>query len=130
MIRLLLLNNFNPVMSHRRVQKKEKATNYCVRFGDSLWSADQLPAQVVNIEVYKEHVLTYVIFWHLKKYQNLSLLCASFQQELSAKSRRDFQTQSYARRGKRQRVIQHTATYACVMRTHCTCDCVHYSESE
>ena len=37
MISLLLLNNFYPVISHRRVQKK--ATNYCVRFGRSLWSA-------------------------------------------------------------------------------------------
>ena len=26
-------------MSDRRVQKKRKATNYCVRFGHSLWSA-------------------------------------------------------------------------------------------
>ena len=48
MISLLLLNNFYPVTSYRRVLKKMKATNYCVRFGHSLWSANQLPAQVVN----------------------------------------------------------------------------------
>ena len=35
-------------MSHRRVQKEKKATNYYVRFGHSLWSANQLPAQEVN----------------------------------------------------------------------------------
>ena len=39
MIRLLLLNNIHPVISYRRVQKKKKATNYCIRFGHSLWSA-------------------------------------------------------------------------------------------
>ena len=31
MISLLLLNNFYPAMSYRRVQKKRKATNYCIR---------------------------------------------------------------------------------------------------
>ena len=36
---LLLLNNFNPVMSHRRAQKEKTTTNYCIRFGHSLWSA-------------------------------------------------------------------------------------------
>ena len=34
MINLLLLDHFYPVMSY-----KKKATNYCVRFGRSLWSA-------------------------------------------------------------------------------------------
>ena len=46
---LLLLNNFYLVM-YRRVQKKKKATNYCIRFGHSLWSANQLPAQGVNCQ--------------------------------------------------------------------------------
>ena len=41
-------NNFYPVMSYRRVQKKKKATDYCIRFGHSLWSANQLPAQGVK----------------------------------------------------------------------------------
>ncbi|CAD1475057.1 unnamed protein product, partial [Heterotrigona itama] len=27
---------------------KKNATNYCVRFGHSLWSANQLPAQEVK----------------------------------------------------------------------------------
>ena len=31
-----------------RVQKEKKATNYRIRFGHSLWSADQLPAQGVK----------------------------------------------------------------------------------
>ena len=31
MIRLLLFNNFHPVILYRRVQKKNKATNYCIR---------------------------------------------------------------------------------------------------
>ena len=48
MISLLFLNNFYPVISHRRVQKKKKSTNYCIRFGHSLWSANQLPAQGVT----------------------------------------------------------------------------------
>ena len=48
MISVLLLNHFYPMISYRRVQKKKKATNYCIRFGRSLWSANQLPAQVVN----------------------------------------------------------------------------------
>ena len=28
---IILLNHFYPAMSHRRVQKKKKATNYCIR---------------------------------------------------------------------------------------------------
>ena len=40
-INLLILNNFHPVISHRRVQKEKKATNHCVRLGRSLWSANQ-----------------------------------------------------------------------------------------
>ena len=39
MINLLLRNNFYPVISYRRVQKKKKGKNDCVRFGHSLWSA-------------------------------------------------------------------------------------------
>ena len=46
---LLFLNNFYPVMSYRRVRKKQKATNCCVggsvaRYGPRA----QLPAQVVK----------------------------------------------------------------------------------
>ena len=48
MINLLLLNNFYPVIWYRRVRRKKKATNYCIRFGRSLWSANQLPAHVEN----------------------------------------------------------------------------------
>ena len=48
MINLSLLNNFYPVISYRRVQKEKNATNYCIRFGHSLWSANQLPAQGIN----------------------------------------------------------------------------------
>ncbi|KOX79319.1 hypothetical protein WN51_09121 [Melipona quadrifasciata] len=33
------------MISYQRVQKKKKATNYCIRFGHSLWSANQLSAQ-------------------------------------------------------------------------------------
>ena len=47
---VLLLNNFCPVISHRRVQKEKKTTNYCC--GHSLWSANQLPVQVVNVQYY------------------------------------------------------------------------------
>ena len=35
-------NNFYPVISYRRVQKEKKATNYCIRYGHSLWSANQV----------------------------------------------------------------------------------------
>ncbi|KAF3422329.1 hypothetical protein E2986_10876 [Frieseomelitta varia] len=50
MTSLLLLDDFCPVISYRCVQKKKKkkATNYCIRFGHSLWSANQLPAQGAN----------------------------------------------------------------------------------
>ena len=37
-------------MSYRRVRKKQKTTNYCIRFGRSLWSANQLSAQGINNE--------------------------------------------------------------------------------
>ena len=47
-INLLLLNNFYPVISYQRLQKEKKATKYCTRFGHSLWSANQLPAQGVE----------------------------------------------------------------------------------
>ena len=36
---LLILNNFYPVVSYRRVEKEKKATNHFIRFGHSLWSA-------------------------------------------------------------------------------------------
>ena len=35
----MLLNNFYPLISYRRVRKKKKATNYCIRLGHSLRSA-------------------------------------------------------------------------------------------
>ncbi|CAD1480294.1 unnamed protein product, partial [Heterotrigona itama] len=41
---LLLVNNFYPVISYRRVEK-ESDVYYCIRFGHSLWSANQLSAQ-------------------------------------------------------------------------------------
>ena len=44
MTSLLLLNSFYPMISHRRAQTKKKATNYCIWFGHSLWSANQLPS--------------------------------------------------------------------------------------
>ncbi|CAD1469003.1 unnamed protein product, partial [Heterotrigona itama] len=44
----LLLHNSYPVIYHTDEFKK-KATNYCMRFGHSLWSANQLPAQEVNL---------------------------------------------------------------------------------
>ena len=40
--------SFYPVISYRRVPKKKKATNYRIRLGHSLWSANQLPAQGVK----------------------------------------------------------------------------------
>ena len=45
MTNLLPLDNFYPVTLCRRVRKKKKATNYCIRFGHSLRSANQLPTQ-------------------------------------------------------------------------------------
>ena len=64
---LLLFNHFYPAMSYRRIQKKEKATNYfCTRvFGHSLWSANQLPAQrglsVHAFSVPKRHSQTFLL---------------------------------------------------------------------
>ncbi|KOX69016.1 Neuropeptide FF receptor 1 [Melipona quadrifasciata] len=43
-----LMSNIFVLISYRRVQKKKKATNYCIRFGHSLRSANQLPAQGVH----------------------------------------------------------------------------------
>ena len=40
-INLLLVNNFYPVISYTDEFKK-KAMNYCIRFGHSLWSVNQL----------------------------------------------------------------------------------------
>ena len=47
-INLLLLNNFYPMISYDTDEFKKKVTNYCVRFGRSLWSANQLPAQGID----------------------------------------------------------------------------------
>ncbi|KOX68487.1 hypothetical protein WN51_03973 [Melipona quadrifasciata] len=40
------------MMSYRRVQKKKKAMNCRIRFGHSLWSANQSPAQGFDISRY------------------------------------------------------------------------------
>ena len=52
MLSSLFLSNFHPVVPTQRrrkeVQKKKKATSYCIRFGHSLQSANQLLAQEVN----------------------------------------------------------------------------------
>ena len=59
MISSLLLNRFYPVMSYRRVRKERRATNYRVRFGHSLWSANRLPAQgVVKEESRGDELIT------------------------------------------------------------------------
>ena len=47
MINLLLLNNFYPVISHRRVQKESDELLYTVR--SLVMVRNQLPAQVVNL---------------------------------------------------------------------------------
>ncbi|CAD1476133.1 unnamed protein product, partial [Heterotrigona itama] len=41
---LLLSNNFCP-KSYHTYEFKKKVTNYRIRFGHSLWSANQLPVQ-------------------------------------------------------------------------------------
>ena len=45
MTSLLLLNHFYPAMSYRRVREERKATNSCIRFGRSLWSANQFKSR-------------------------------------------------------------------------------------
>ena len=46
MINRLLLNHFHSVISSpNEFKRKRKRRMYCIRFGHSLWSADQLPAQ-------------------------------------------------------------------------------------
>ena len=52
MISLLLLNHFLSSDVVPRVEKKKKATNHCTRHGHSLWSANQLLAQGVKINVH------------------------------------------------------------------------------
>ena len=39
-------------MSYRRVQKKKKATSYCIRFGHSLWSAISCQRKRLKIELF------------------------------------------------------------------------------
>ncbi|CAD1478046.1 unnamed protein product, partial [Heterotrigona itama] len=39
-------SNFGHIACHTKFKKK--VTNYCIRFGHSLWSANQLPAQGVD----------------------------------------------------------------------------------
>ena len=46
---LLLLHNFYPVISYRRVQKKKKATNCCYTVRSLVMVRSQLSAQVVNL---------------------------------------------------------------------------------
>ena len=68
-ISLLLLNHFYPAAEpYRRVQK-EKAATCCIRFGRSLWSANQLPARGVKIDVlsdfsFVQKCLTYTVIVH------------------------------------------------------------------
>ncbi|CAD1476379.1 unnamed protein product, partial [Heterotrigona itama] len=45
---LLVSNNFYSVVLYRRYYLKRKRQNYCIQFGHSLWSANELPAQEVN----------------------------------------------------------------------------------
>ncbi|CAD1474211.1 unnamed protein product, partial [Heterotrigona itama] len=63
----LLSNNFYPAISSTDEFKK-KTTNY-TRFGHSLWSANQLPTQRVNL---------------LRKIINLSLLSNNFYPAISS----------------------------------------------
>ena len=50
MISLLLVDNFHPVMSYRRVRGKKKATNYRIRFRSLVMVRNQLPAYGVNFK--------------------------------------------------------------------------------
>ncbi|KOX80643.1 hypothetical protein WN51_05498 [Melipona quadrifasciata] len=49
------------------VQKKKKATNYCIRFGHSLWSANQLPAQGLNYMILDNE--------YLERFENFEATC-------------------------------------------------------
>ena len=57
-ISLLLLNNFYPVMSYRRVRKEKKATNYYIR---RLWSAG-LSYVSFDVSTFSMHEALYKIF--------------------------------------------------------------------
>ena len=48
MISLLLLNHFYRVTSYRRVQMKQKATNYCIRFGRSRYQCRGLKSFAIT----------------------------------------------------------------------------------
>ena len=58
MINLLLINNFSLISS----DIKKKATNYCIRFGHSLWSANQLPFLTRLSRFYQLHTRTCKIY--------------------------------------------------------------------
>ena len=55
-INLLLLSNFHPVISHRRVEEWEKTTNHFIRFGHSLWSAPQGVSRLWPLVTVRESV--------------------------------------------------------------------------
>ena len=48
-INLLLLNHFYAAILYRRVQKKQKATNCCIRVRSLVMVRNRLPAQVFNL---------------------------------------------------------------------------------
>ena len=57
-ISLFFFNNFHRVTSYRRVRKEMEATNYCVRFGHSLWSAQRVnpPPRLSNVDERKRTI--------------------------------------------------------------------------
>ena len=64
MISLLILDNFYPVIC-RRVQRKRKATNYRVRFGHSLWSAQPVAsAKGLSAFLFRRIVLRFYFVLH------------------------------------------------------------------
>ena len=71
-INLLILNNFYPVISYRRVQKKKKATNYRTRFGHSLWSAISCQRKRLNNNLLKMKVPHFTVADILKKKKKIT----------------------------------------------------------
>ena len=48
----LLLDNFHPAVSlPTRVQNEKKATNYCIRLGPSLWSAERVTSIRIHLHI-------------------------------------------------------------------------------
>ena len=62
MISLLLFNNFYPVTSYRRVQKKKKGDELLYTVRSLVMVRNQLPAQVVKPFLSRKFIFSYIYY--------------------------------------------------------------------